>query len=119
MTGEKVSTIETAIDPICGMTVDPANAAGSYFHDGTTYYFCSKGCLQQFIAKSSGEPVTEMQMPIHIGREKPAAHGHDHRHAHQMTAASGGTYIDPDYVPKPERFLDKLSPFGAKKPAAD
>jgi Cu+-exporting ATPase len=95
MTGEKVSTIETAIDPICGMTVDPANAAGSYFHDGTTYYFCSKGCLQQFIAKSSGEPVTEMQMPIHIGREKPAAHGHDHRHAHQMTAASGGTYTDP------------------------
>ncbi len=37
-----------AVDPVCGMTVDPATAAGSHLHDGTTYYFCSPGCLTKF-----------------------------------------------------------------------
>jgi Cu+-exporting ATPase len=36
------------IDPVCGMEVDPANPAGSYEHNGTTYYFCSRGCLEDF-----------------------------------------------------------------------
>ncbi|MBA5867840.1 MAG: heavy metal translocating P-type ATPase [Nitrospira sp. CR1.3] len=36
------------IDPVCGMTVQPATAAGSHVHDGTTYYFCSTGCLNTF-----------------------------------------------------------------------
>jgi Cu+-exporting ATPase len=32
------------------MTVDPATAAGSFTHDGTTYHFCSRHCLQKFRA---------------------------------------------------------------------
>ncbi len=32
------------------MTVDPARAAGQFDHDGTTYYFCSKGCVAKFAA---------------------------------------------------------------------
>jgi Cu+-exporting ATPase len=39
-----------AIDPICGMTVDPAHAAGRYDHDGKTYYFCAGSCLERFRA---------------------------------------------------------------------
>src|SRR5262247_1243151 len=39
-----------AIDPVCGMTVDPARAAGRVEHEGTTYYFCSKGCAAKFTA---------------------------------------------------------------------
>src|SRR4030095_4335646 len=39
-----------ALDPVCGMTVDPARAAGQCEHDGATYYFCSKGCLAKFAA---------------------------------------------------------------------
>ena len=39
-----------ALDPVCGMTVDPARAAGQVDHDGTTYYFCSKGCVAKFTA---------------------------------------------------------------------
>ncbi|MCX5676305.1 MAG: heavy metal translocating P-type ATPase, partial [Planctomycetota bacterium] len=35
-------------DPICGMTVDPADCAGSFEHKGRTYYFCSEHCLQEF-----------------------------------------------------------------------
>ncbi|MBI3491489.1 MAG: YHS domain-containing protein, partial [Acidobacteria bacterium] len=39
-----------ALDPVCGMTVDPARAAGAVDHDGTTYYFCSNGCVAKFTA---------------------------------------------------------------------
>jgi len=37
-------------DPVCGMTVDPASAAGSADHQGTKYYFCSEHCLVKFKA---------------------------------------------------------------------
>ena len=37
-----------ARDPICGMTVDPARAAGKHDYEGTTYYFCSPHCLHTF-----------------------------------------------------------------------
>ena len=41
---------EPAIDPVCGMTVDPRAAAGSHVHGGRTYWFCSTGCLDRFRA---------------------------------------------------------------------
>lgn len=41
---------EEHIDPVCGMTVTPAKAAGSTDYNGSTYYFCSKGCLAKFEA---------------------------------------------------------------------
>jgi Cu+-exporting ATPase len=37
-----------ALDPVCGMTVDPQHAAGSSAYQGKTYYFCSKGCVAKF-----------------------------------------------------------------------
>lgn len=42
---------DQAIDPVCGMTVDPetARAIGLWTeHEGTAYYFCGKGCLLEF-----------------------------------------------------------------------
>jgi Cu+-exporting ATPase len=39
-----------ARDPVCGMNVNPAKAAGSVEHDGKQYHFCSKGCLARFQA---------------------------------------------------------------------
>ena len=43
-----VSTDEKHLDPICGMTVDKQTAAGSFEHQGTTYYFCCDHCLETF-----------------------------------------------------------------------
>jgi uncharacterized membrane protein YraQ (UPF0718 family)/YHS domain-containing protein len=37
-----------ATDPVCGMTVDPATAAGRSTFDGGTYFFCSSGCKETF-----------------------------------------------------------------------
>lgn len=42
--------METALDPVCGMDVDPATAAASHDHEGQTYYFCSHGCHDSFVA---------------------------------------------------------------------
>ena len=36
------------IDPVCGMEVDPATAEHSSEYAGKRYYFCSKGCLEDF-----------------------------------------------------------------------
>ena len=38
------------IDPVCGMTISPAGAVGHVDHQGQTYYFCSKRCLERFRA---------------------------------------------------------------------
>jgi Cu+-exporting ATPase len=39
-----------AIDPVCGMTVDPLGKGPSYLHSGETYHFCSDGCRAKFAA---------------------------------------------------------------------
>ncbi len=41
---------KSAIDPVCGMTVDPARAPGKQKHGEETYYFCSRRCMVKFIA---------------------------------------------------------------------
>jgi P-type Cu+ transporter len=36
------------LDPICGMEVEPAQAAADVEHAGKSYYFCSVGCAARF-----------------------------------------------------------------------
>ncbi len=36
------------VDPVCGMKVDPATAAGKFDYRGETYYFCHPNCLRKF-----------------------------------------------------------------------
>jgi Cu+-exporting ATPase len=38
------------LDPVCGMTVDPAHAAGSSNYRGQTIYFCGLHCKKKFDA---------------------------------------------------------------------
>jgi len=53
------------LDPVCGMTVEPATAAGSAEHQGKSYWFCSKHCEHAFRAhpekylgeKKAGQPL--------------------------------------------------------------
>ena len=49
-------------DPVCGMTVDPANTPHVATHGGEHQYFCSAGCLAKFEAEpdrytAKGEPA--------------------------------------------------------------
>jgi Cu+-exporting ATPase len=44
------SAPETVIDPVCGMSVDPATTPHLANHAGAHHYFCSAGCLAKFNA---------------------------------------------------------------------
>src|SRR5215467_6374768 len=35
-------------DPVCGMSVDPANAAAKIERAGKTFFFCAMGCAARF-----------------------------------------------------------------------
>ena len=37
----------TVHDVVCGMDIDPAQAAGTSEYQGQTYYFCGMGCKSQ------------------------------------------------------------------------
>ncbi|HEX6262583.1 MAG TPA: YHS domain-containing protein [Actinomycetota bacterium] len=36
-------------DPVCGMRIDPEDAAATAEHEGTTYSFCSEACHEAFV----------------------------------------------------------------------
>src|SRR5438046_3103255 len=46
----KVFIMSTAIDPVCGMSVDPQTAPAHTTYQGRTYYFCNPHCLTKFAA---------------------------------------------------------------------
>jgi Cu+-exporting ATPase len=54
------------LDPVCGMSVDPATPAATLIHEGTTYLFCSTHCFEKF--KSS----PDRYMGATAGEPKPA-----------------------------------------------
>ena len=41
---------EDVVDPVCGMTISPADSVGEVEHRGQTYYFCNDSCLARFKA---------------------------------------------------------------------
>jgi xanthine dehydrogenase accessory factor len=47
---EGPASIASAVDPVCGMDVDPASAVHRFEHDGRTYVFCGAGCRAAFVA---------------------------------------------------------------------
>jgi len=61
------SPVETAIDPVCGMTVEVDGAAFSSVSDGTAYYFCSAGCQEEFSADERPPKAEPDQQPSEQG----------------------------------------------------
>jgi Cu+-exporting ATPase len=60
-------------DPVCGMTVDEASAAGTSVFDGRTYYFCSDYCRRAF--EANPRPFVA-QRGVPAGETRPTAAGH-------------------------------------------
>ncbi len=56
---------QSAIDPVCGMSVDPEHAEYRSFQEGETYYFCSAGCKETF-DKEPGKYIGRQE----TGRER-------------------------------------------------
>ena len=47
---ETQTTTETAVDPVCGKTVDTRKIQYTSRDDKGTHYFCSENCRQRFNA---------------------------------------------------------------------
>ena len=50
MADQQLGAETEVLDPVCGMTISPADAVGHLEHRGHTYYFCNESCLERFTA---------------------------------------------------------------------
>ncbi len=75
-TNQQTPASTTFHDPVCGMTVDPAQARGRAQHQGETYYFCSPGCMHKFVSDPGKYLVVLLQARRHVDR----SHRPDRRH---------------------------------------
>jgi Cu+-exporting ATPase len=80
----------TAIDPVCGMTVDLTKGKPTHEHHGLTYHFCSNSCRTKFAA----DPAKYLKAEP-TGRP---AHTHVHHDAHDP---AGGNHVAHGAVTKP------------------
>jgi Cu+-exporting ATPase len=69
---ESLAAADTAKDPVCGMSVDPARTPHHADHEGRAFHFCGAGCRSKFVAdperflQPGGEaPPTALSNAIH------------------------------------------------------
>lgn len=58
----------SAIDPVCGMTVD-SRTARHVSHEGQNYYFCSEGCVEKFTANPAAYLKPKAPAPAQASAE--------------------------------------------------
>jgi P-type Cu+ transporter len=75
--GDRPEVPAMVVDPVCGMTIDPADAAGTSEYRGETIYFCSASCKEKFDATPEK----------YAGGSPQPSHAHD--------AAPGATWVCP------------------------
>ena len=62
--------MEQAVDPVCGMKVDPATTPHHAVHNGHPVHFCSAGCRAKFLAdpeRYDGGSSAESATPAPVG----------------------------------------------------
>jgi YHS domain-containing protein len=74
------ATEETALDPVCGMTVKKSEARATFDYKGATYYFCNVGCKEAFakdpekyLQKKEGAEAAQPGTCPRCGRQMPMA----------------------------------------------
>jgi Cu+-exporting ATPase len=72
-TGAPAPGVPFEIDPVCGMKVDPAHAAGHADHQGRTYYFCAPRCRERFVADPARYLKPQAPALIQLGGLKKSA----------------------------------------------
>ena len=63
---------DKVLDPVCGMTIDPAKAAAKSTYRGEKVYFCAEGCKRKFDANPE-KYLREPEDPRTRGPEVPGA----------------------------------------------
>ncbi len=79
-------------DPVCRMTIEPAEGTGTIVRDGVTYFFCSISCLEKFHANpeiylrsASDSAKTKSEHPSGMG----------HLGLHKLSSAPSTKYTCP------------------------
>ena len=83
----RASDAPKTLDPVCGMTVNPATAKLHTEYAGTTYYFCSRGCLEKFTADPA-KYVDASRAKAEAGHGSCCHHSDDKP---KSTSAQGGS----------------------------
>jgi Cu+-exporting ATPase len=78
---------ESAIDPVCGMSVDTSSAKHTFDHNGVRYYFCCRSCRDKFAAN----PSAYLSAPSKQGHRSHAAE----RESPPAAAAPDAMYVCP------------------------
>jgi Cu+-exporting ATPase len=106
----------TVTDPVCGMDVTPATAAGGRAeHAGQTYWFCSAGCRERFVA----EPARYLapQPAAAVPARKPSEPTDDRVYTcpmHPEVRQQG-----PGFCPKCGMALEPEAPTAEEGPSAE
>ena len=87
-----------AIDPVCGMTVDPHTTPHRHTYQGHTYYFCNPKCLAKFTAAPEGYVAKAREYGLDAGFVNPALHYGDE-------AADRGVALQTPSPPFAERLV--------------
>ncbi len=58
------TSAEVVKDPVCGMQVDPAKAAGQSQYQGLTFSFCSLGCKKKFDLNPAQYMQSDTELPL-------------------------------------------------------
>ena len=74
-----------AIDPVCGMAVDPVSAAHKTDYEGSSYYFCSAHCAHAFKADPNK----------YVSGRARHEHGHKRHGASSTVGAKGQARVTP------------------------
>jgi P-type Cu+ transporter len=100
------------LDPVCGMTISPADAVGHVAHKGQTYYFCSEQCLERFRATpdaflGASPPETKQAVPsaTYVCPMDPEV-----RQSHPGACPKCGMALEPDLSTVPTMRVEYTCP---------
>ncbi len=101
-----------ALDPVCGMTIDTAEAAGSFDYKGQRYYFCHPSCLGRFTAdpESFLAPATASAEPIASGTDYICPMDPEVRQGTPGACPKCGMALEPDLATAPVSRVEYTCP---------
>src|SRR5262245_18732938 len=93
---ERVSD-STALDPVCGMTIDVASAAGWWDYKGHRYYFRHPTCLERFKADADSflKPSSGVPQPAPAGAKYVCPMDPEVEQAHPGACPKCGMALEP------------------------
>ncbi|NIZ91716.1 heavy metal translocating P-type ATPase, partial [Kineococcus rubinsiae] len=94
--GLRQATRPSAVDPVCGMTVDPATTVAAE-HDGQTHHFCSDGCRAAFLKdpdRYASAALAGESAVTHGSAHQRDHNSHDHSQHEHHHGHGGGSGAD-------------------------